>query len=162
MNFVLRIGLVLIIGVMAALYASWNTQAREYRLGDLVIDSAFAPPSIGAARAGAAYFVVRNTGAEPDRLIDVRTDISARTELHTHTHESGIMRMRKVDGGIVVGAGETVTLAPGGLHVMLMGLSSPLEAQSSFPLTLVFERSGEVTLDVTVSQGAREKAPHTH
>jgi copper(I)-binding protein len=155
-------GLMLALALFATFGAMGAARAAEFRLGDMVVQSAFAPQSIGAARAGAAYFVIRNQGDAPDRLIGAHTDLSARTELHMHIHENGIMRMREVEGGIVIGAGQTVTLAPGGLHVMLMGLSSPLQAQTSFPLTLTFEKAGNLTIEVMVSDGKRDTAPHTH
>jgi copper(I)-binding protein len=59
------------------------------------------------------------------------------------------MRMREA-GPLEVPANGKLTLAPGGLHIMLMGLKKPLAAGSSFPLTLQFEKAGEVKVEVQV------------
>jgi copper(I)-binding protein len=80
-------------------------------------------------------------------------------ELHTHVMDGTIMRMRKVDAIDVTG-GSTTELKPGGLHVMLIGLKAPLKAGEKFPLTLKFERAGEVKLDVEVRGTAAGKPMH--
>jgi periplasmic copper chaperone A len=61
----------------------------------------------------------------------------------------GQMAMRQVDG-IEVPAGSTVTLGPGGLHIMLLDLAQPLPTGSTFDLTLDFEKAGEQTVEVSV------------
>jgi copper(I)-binding protein len=102
------------------------------------------------AKNGAAYLAVSNAGSEADRLLGARSGVAARVELHTHANDNGVMRMRPLDGGIEVPAGGTAALAPGGDHIMLMDLKAPLAEGDSFPLTLVFERAGEITVDVKV------------
>ena len=93
---------------------------------------------------------IMNHGAA-DRLISAAAPISAKTELHTHINDNGVMRMRKIPA-IDLPAGETVTLKPGGLHVMFMGLKAPLQEGGSFPLTLTFEKAGTVTVQVSVKK----------
>jgi copper(I)-binding protein len=102
------------------------------------------PPN---AQVAGAYMTLMNHGAD-DRLIGASTDAAARVEIHNHTMENGVMRMREVEGGLSLPKGETVTLQPGGLHVMLMGLEAPLKQGETLDLTLEFE-SGE-TIDVSV------------
>ena len=112
------------------------------------------PPS---APSGAVYFSLQNPANEADRLIGVRTERAERAELHTHVHEGEIMRMQQVEAVEVPASGE-VEFKPGGYHVMLFKLSEPLAAGDRFPLTLIFENAGEVTVEVTV----REQAPEGH
>ena len=100
------------------------------------------------AQSGAAYMMLSNSGETADRLIGAASDVAAKVELHEHAHEGGVMRMRAIEGGIELPPQETVTLARGGLHVMLMGLAAPLEAGDEVDLTLTFEKAGEV--DVTL------------
>jgi copper(I)-binding protein len=64
--------------------------------------------------------------------------------------EDGVAKMREVEGGIPVPAGESVTLEPGGLHVMLMGLSKPLAEGETAPLTLRFESGAEIAVDAPI------------
>ncbi|MBD0274830.1 MAG: copper chaperone PCu(A)C, partial [Acetobacteraceae bacterium] len=73
-----------------------------------------------------------------------------------------VMRMRAVEV-IEVPAGQTVTLRPGGLHLMLIGLALPLREGETVPVTLRFERAGVVPVELSVqAAGAREPAPHRH
>ena len=105
---------------------------------------------------GAAYFVAANEGGKDARIVEGRSPIAKRVELHTHTMEDGVARMSRIEGGIVVPAGGSVTLAPGGIHVMLMNLNEPLAAGKVFPLTLTFEDGS--TMDVEVRVLSAEEA----
>ena len=71
--------------------------------------------------------------------------------LHETTNEGGVMRMRHVHGGIEVAPNATLTLAPAGYHIMLMKLKAPLTKGQTFPVTLVFEKAGEIETPVTVN-----------
>ena len=137
-----------------------------YRLGDLVIEGPFSRASAGPGRAGAAYMAITNTGDADDRLIAAVTEVSTVVELHTHSMDAqGVMRMREVEGGIPIPAGETVTLQPGGLHVMLMGLETRLTDGETDPLTLEFEQAGRIEVLVSiggVAAGAPPAAGHDH
>ena len=136
--------------------------AESARIGDIHIDAAWARASIGAAKAGAAYLTLVNHGSEADRLIAVETKVAKRSALHTHKMEEGVMKMRPVEA-IEIDPGSPTLLAPGGLHIMLMGLEAPLEKGKHFPLKLVFERAGAVDVMVEVLEPtAMEPAPHMH
>ncbi len=124
---------------------------------EISIEAPFARATPGLVKNGAAYLTITNNGSA-DRLLGAESSVSARTELHTHIKQDGVMRMRHVDA-IEVPAGETVMLAPGGDHVMLMGLKAPLKKGQSFELTLVFEKAGRVPVTVDVA-GVGAKAPH--
>ncbi|MDH3472584.1 MAG: copper chaperone PCu(A)C [Rhodospirillales bacterium] len=118
--------------------------------GELAVTGAWARASLGTAKSGAVYLTVENRGAAADRLIAAETPAASRAALHTHIMEEGVMKMRPVEGGIEIPAGGSAVLAPGGLHVMLMGLAAPLEEGARFPLTLTFEQAGPVTVEVLV------------
>ncbi len=122
-----------------------NAQALE-------IKDAWARASAGMARAGGAFMVIDNTGGEADRVLSASAPVSPITELHTHIKDGEVMRMRQVPE-IEVPADGTVMLQPGGLHVMFMQLPEPLKEGDTFPVTLTFEKAGDVVVDVTV-QGA--------
>lgn len=129
-------------------------EMAAWSLGDLTIDTVFSRATV--ARSGGAFLVIENLGDTADRLIAAHTEVAARTELHEMTVENDVMRMHEVEGGIEVPAHGTATLAPGGLHVMMMGLSGPLEQGQTFDLTLTFEQAGEITLTVPVMAPAAD------
>jgi periplasmic copper chaperone A len=86
-----------------------------------------------------------------DVLIGADSDIAERLELHTHIQTSdGVMRMVEIEGGIPIAADETVLLERGGLHVMLLGLTRPLEQGDTFTVRLIFETSDPVEIEVPV------------
>lgn len=103
------------------------------------------------AMAGAAFMKIVNSGDEADQLIAAYSDISKMVELHTHIEaEGGVMQMRKVEGGFAIPAGETHMLMRGADHVMFMGLNAPMEHGKLITVTLVFEKAGEITLEIPV------------
>lgn len=101
------------------------------------------------AHAGAAYLTLENTGDAGDKLVSASSPAAGRVELHTHIQDGNVMRMRPVQS-IEVGPHAKVTLKPGGLHLMMLDLKGPLEKGASFPLTLRFEKAGEVTVEVAI------------
>lgn len=143
------------LAVLAALALPVAVQAHDYKLGDLTIEHPWAPASIGAAKAGAAYMKVVNEGQTSDLLIAVASPAAEHAKLHTHLVEGGVAKMRPV-AAVEINPGEPAILRPGGLHVMLMGLKAPLKEGDMFPLTLTFERAGTVTVQVIV------QAPDDH
>jgi copper(I)-binding protein len=130
-------------------------EATSTRAGDLVIEAPWTRAA-GANGNGAGFMRITNR----DRLVSAATDAARVIELHTHIHDGGVMRMRPVPD-IPIPAGATVTLQPGGLHVMLIGLTAPLAQGGRVPLTLRFARAGEVrvVLDVQAA-GARGMGGH--
>ncbi len=112
---------------------------------------------------GGVFLTLRNAGAQPDKLVSVNSPVCKSAELHTTIKDGDVMRMRPVPS-IDVPAGGSAELRPGGLHVMLIGLSQPLVQGSKIPLSLTFERAGTVTVEVVVEAAgaARPAAQHAH
>ena len=134
---------VLLLGSAFAVHAF----AAEVKVGDLTIVEAWARAT--PVKTGAAYISVRNDGDTADRLTGVSSDVAQMTHLHQSKEENGVMQMRPVDG-IDLPPHATVTLKPGGNHVMLMGLANSLKAGDTFPLALTFEKAGATTVTVEV------------
>ena len=135
--------------VLAFTLSAGFVQAEPVRQGDLEVDAAWARASIGTSRPGAAYFTVRNLGDEADRLTGLSSPVSAMPMLHETTLSEGVSRMAHVEAAEIPAGGE-LTLEPGGMHVMLMELTTPLKEGATFPLTLTFESGGEITVEVPV------------
>ena len=98
---------------------------------------------------GAVYFDVRVTGAG-DALVAASAEIAEDAQLHEIATVDGSAMMREVAGGIPIAPGGSVSLRPGGYHVMLLGVAEVPAPGETFALTLEFERAGRVTVDVAV------------
>lgn len=123
----------------------------------IAVHDAYARSSTPTSPSGAAFMVIENTGDADDRLVSAASDVAARVELHTHKENAdGVMQMMEVEEGFVIPAGGKHMLQRGGDHVMFMGLKAPLEQGATVPVTLTFEKAGEVSIEVPVDL---ERAP---
>ncbi|WP_297618672.1 copper chaperone PCu(A)C [uncultured Roseicyclus sp.] len=112
---------------------------------------AYARAASAMAVSGAAFMAVTNPTRTDDRILAVRSDVADRIELHTHLQTAeGVMRMVKLDDGIALPAGQTVLLERGGLHIMFLGLTRPLNHGDAIELTLEFEHAEPLTVSVPV------------
>ena len=116
------------------------------------IDGAWARPTAGGAKNGAAYMTIEDTGS-PDKLLGASTPVAETVEVHETIHDNGVMKMRPT-GSLPLEAGNPVAMVPGGRHIMLMGLKAPLKVGDTFPMTLRFEHAAPITVTVTVEQPA--------
>jgi len=150
---------VLLTSALALPFLIQTAAARDYALGDIVIGRPWsrAAPAGGT---GAGFMTLRSSGPA-DRLLGASSPVARVAEMHTHIRDGDVMRMRPV-AEIPIAPGQTVTLAPGGLHIMLIGLTGPLAIGSRVPLTLRFERAGEVTVQLTVERAGAATGGHTH
>jgi periplasmic copper chaperone A len=139
--------------VFAALTAGLFTtvsRAEDVKAGDLVISQPWTRATPGGAKTGGGFLTIENKGTAPDKLIGASADGAGKIEVHEMVMNEGVMKMRPVEGGLAIDPGKTVKLAPGGLHLMMMDLKSPLKQGDKMPVTLEFEKAGKVavTLDV--------------
>jgi copper(I)-binding protein len=132
--------------------------AEEARAGDLVITQAWSRATPGGAKIAGGYLTIENKGSAADRLIGGTMDVAARVEVHEMSMNNGVMTMRQLDKGLAIEPGKTVKFAPGGYHLMLMDLKSPLKQGDKVPVTLEFEKAGKVTLSFEV-QGVGAQGP---
>lgn len=130
-------------------------------LGDLEISNGFARATLPKAPVGGGFVTIVNKGAEDDTLVSAVSDVAGEVQLHNMRVENDVMKMYEMEGGIPIPAGETVTLAPGGLHIMFMQLKQQLAEGSKVKVTLTFEKAGsiDVMLDVR-SVGAKGSMNH--
>ena len=104
----------------------------------------------------AIYAHITNNTGEDDVLtgVQVGEDIAARTEVHEMIQQGSNMVMQQIEGGLQIANGDEATLEPGGYHVMVMNVASQLEVGQTFPATFVFEKAGEVQVQVEVRDAA--------
>ncbi len=138
-----------IIGVTLAL-AALSAVAHSFKLGEIDIGHPYARPTREGQMVGAGYLKLANKGPV-DRLVSATSPAAGSVEIHSMSMEGDVMKMRQVDA-IELATGQTVELKPGGYHLMLMGLKAPLKVGEKFPLTLKFEKSGEVVVTVNVEE----------
>jgi copper(I)-binding protein len=133
--------------ILAALLAPAFANA----LAQVVVKDAWVRATVPQQKATGAFMQL--TASEKTRLVEVRAPIGATAELHEMSLDNDVMRMRQVPG-IDLPAGASVSLKPGGYHIMLLGLSAPLAAGQVVPITLVFESAKKqrstVLVDATV------------
>ena len=150
---------------VAGLASADETKGRGYgsmampKVGSLVVERAWARASV--AKNGAAYVTIRNDGKAMDRLVAASSPIAKKVELHTHTMDNGVMRMREIEA-VEVHPGAPAVLQPGGNHIMLIGLNRKLTRGDSFPMTLRFAKAGEVTVTVSVMAIAAKGMDRKH
>jgi copper(I)-binding protein len=144
-------------GFLAASVAAVPAAAAE---GALDVSRAWTP-ALGQARVDAPiYMTVTNHGDAPDSLVRVRcpADLADATEKHATDRGEGGTAMREVKS-LAVPAGGTVTLAPGGSHLMLLNVREPLREGQTFRCSLVFQRAGTIPVEVRVAPDGAKEAP---
>ena len=136
--------------------------ADDYKLGQLEISQPWARATAPTAPAGGGFLTITNRGTATDRLIAVRTPVAEQAQIHEMKMDGSVMRMRELERGLEIPAGATLTLAPGGFHLMLMGLKKPLTKDTRVPLTLVFEKAGTIDVELAIeAMGATSRAHGT-
>ncbi len=146
--------------------SAFATTAAFAQSTSIQIEQPFSRATPGGAKVGGGYLTIVNKGSAADKLVAASSPASERVEIHEMKMEGGVMKMQEVAGGLAVDAGKSVALAPGGYHLMLMGLKAPLKEGDKVPVTLTFEKAGKVdaTLDVRGigGQTAPKMAPMNH
>lgn len=132
-------------GVVLAVDVSADTVQE----GDITIETAWARASIGTMRPAAAYLTIKSSGNNSDVLLNIKTEVAGVAEVHKTTMKDGVSKMGPV-GPLPINAGDRITFAPGGLHIMMMMLKKPLKKGETFPMTLIFEKAGQVNITVPI------------
>ncbi len=127
-------------------------------LGALEITGGFTRATLPNAPVGGGFLTITNTGAEADRLVSASAAIAKETQIHEMAMEGDVMKMRQLKDGVELPAGESVTLEPGGMHLMFMGLNGAIKQADMVPVTLTFEKAGTITPELPAA-GTAADAP---
>ena len=138
----------LVVGALLALSLPAIAQVK--------VEGAWARPTVPGQQGGGGFLTI--TSSAGDRLVGGSTPAAQRFELHTMAMKGDVMEMRQIDV-VDLPAGKTVELKPGGLHVMFIGLTQPLALGSKVPVTLKFEKAGELKVDFEVVSRPLQPAP---
>lgn len=153
--------------VLAAPMAPSAAQAADYALGQITVRQPWSRPA-QAGMNGVGFMTIANAGKTPVTLKRVESPAAAKVELHQSAMAGGVMTMRRQDHGIAVPAGGQIALAPGGYHVMLLGLKQAQTVGQKVPVTLIFSDGRKLALDLAVqlappvAGGVPAPAGHRH
>jgi copper(I)-binding protein len=136
---------------------------QTFAAGDITVSGGFTRATLANAQVGAGYMTITNAGSAPDRLLSAVSETTPTVEIHNMQTKDGMMTMAEVEGGLEVPAGGTVTLAPGGYHIMFIGPRAPFKEGECVALTLSFEKAGELPVQLNVGGVGASAAPeHDH
>jgi copper(I)-binding protein len=153
----------LVAGGVLSVLAACGAGAGTADVATISVDGAWARASAPGQTLGAVYFEIEAEDDDTLMSLSVPDSVAAGVEIHetvvdeasvTSSATSGMeqMTMRRLDGGLELPAGETVSIRPGGHHVMLVDLTGPLLEGQSFDMTLEFERADPLTVAVAVAE----------
>jgi periplasmic copper chaperone A len=144
----------------AALIVAASTAAcAQATKTSIVVEDPYARATPAGALSGAVYMTLDNKTTAADRLISASSNVAAQVQIHEMSMVNSVMQMRQLTNGLPVPAGESVTLKPGGYHVMLIGLKKQLTAGETIPLTLTFEKAGNISVTVPIkAMGSMENS----
>ncbi len=147
---------------LASIFFATSTFGGDAIIGDLKIKHAWTrvPPGVSTATAG--YLTIYNNGDEPDTLIGSTTKVAKKLAIHEMKLTDGVMKMRPVENGIPIPPNSLIELKPGGFHLMFTNLTKPLNEGQSVPVSLIFEKAGEVTVMFNVAKVGATKVPINH
>ncbi|MBD8877884.1 copper chaperone PCu(A)C [Roseibium polysiphoniae] len=131
---------------------SVSAQAQDYKLGDLTIDHPWTRATPPKAAAAGGFVEIHNSGSEADRLVSASSPAAGRTEIHEMAVNDGVMTMRQLENGLEIPANGTAVLKPGSFHIMFMKLNAPITKGQKVPVTLTFEKAGEITVELTAEK----------
>lgn len=127
------------------------TNAAAAHAHDVTVSNGWVRPAAEGRTMTAGYFTISNTGVSADTLLSASSPDAKAVEIHeSATDENGVSRMRPVEH-VEIAPGETLSFAPGGYHLMIMGLTAPIQDGDTFPVTLTFEKAGAVSVDLRAS-----------
>ncbi|MBU1304386.1 MAG: copper uptake system-associated protein [Alphaproteobacteria bacterium] len=137
-------------------------QDGEVHLGNLTISAPFSRATLPNAPVGGGFLSIENTGTDADRLVSASSPAAGAVQIHEMAMQGDVMKMRELGEGLEIPAGQTVVLAPGGFHLMFMGLKQAFVEGETVPVTLVFEKAGTVDVELSVQGVAADGAAMNH
>jgi copper(I)-binding protein len=146
---------------LCGLFPSFEPVAADPATSTVTVTKAWIRATPKGAKVAGGYATITNTGKEPDRLVSASLPTAPEGQIHSMTMDHGIMHMARLDDGLAIAPGATVTLAPGGFHVMFIDPTAPLKEGETVQGTLTFAKAGAIPVTFTVAGMAAKTAPGT-
>lgn len=124
--------------------------AQTVTAGDIEISNPHARAMVPGAKVGGGYLSITNKGKADDKLVGIISTRAKSSEIHQMSVNNGVMTMRPVADGLVIPAGQTIDLKPGGYHVMFTDVAEPFKQGETVKATLTFEKAGKVDVEFAV------------
>ena len=148
---------ILLTNMSVAIFA----QAEDIMAGDLMLHDLWMKATIGNKPVTGGYLTIHNHGDFDDRLIGVEAAFAGKSEIHQMNMVNDVMQMRPLIDGLALPAGEHVMLEPGGYHLMIMELKEPITAETSYSVTLIFDKAGRVPVTL-LARDLKDAHSHSH
>ena len=136
--------------IVSLAFGTIPAHATDYDVGSIHITQPWSRATPKGATTAAGFMTITNKGTTSDQVNCVSSDASQQCQIHSMTMEGGVMKMRPVEGGLEIKPGQTITLKPGGFHVMFVDLKHPLEQGKTVKATLKFDNAGTVDVEYPV------------
>lgn len=150
------LSMLLAFSMISPLFAGSHGGANPIKVEDAYVRAV--PPG---SKASASFMKITNKDKVDHSLVVAESGVATNVELHTHIHKDGMMMMRQVKK-IDLPAGKTVELKPGGLHVMLIGLTKQIKPGDQVNLTLIYENGKKTRLTAPVKKIGGGHMNHKH
>jgi copper(I)-binding protein len=148
---VLYTALIALVAVSGAQAVASPAEGNAIVRDQLSVRGAWVAEALPGQSMTAAYMTISNEGDVDEELVSVESEIAEKLEIHEMVQQGEMMRMRKVDS-IVIGPGEEMALEPGGLHIMLIGLTREIKEGDTVELNLIFESGATLTVSAPVKK----------
>lgn len=130
--------------------------------GQLRVEQAWSRATPPGIERGAGYMTLHNGGHQARTLVGAHADWAQQIQIHESRESDGQMRMEALNNGLTLAPGETIELAPMGLHLMLMGLDAPLTEGDKHALTLEFANGETLDTQLEVRGPGANAGQHSH
>ncbi|HSH97339.1 MAG: copper chaperone PCu(A)C [Methylophilaceae bacterium] len=151
-----------VIIIAAVSFSATTSMAADQNDPSINVHQAWARATAPGQDVGAAYLMI--VSKKDTNLVKIDTDAAEHTQIHSMTMNNGVMKMRELES-LAIPAGTMVNLAPGGMHLMLIGLKKPLKAGEQLALTLQFKdnagKLSSVNIQAIIQAGASEPDHHS-
>ena len=156
-NDVVKLGAGLIMGLVLSVSL---LNANENSAGNYLITKPYIPATPPGSQVAAGYLQLTNNSDQIDRLLSIEVPFAKMAEIHEIIMDGDVAKMRKLGAPLALQPGAVVSLEPGSLHLMFMGITSPLVAGESRPVTLSFEKGGKYVVDFQIIDGRNKYGSH--
>lgn len=151
-----------LVSITTIVLLSFNAQAHKQGQHDIKLSHAYTFETPPNAPVAGGYITIKNTGKKDDKLLKAEASFSGEVQIHTMSMKNDVMRMEEIKDGVNIPAGETITLQPGGKHIMFMQLEKSIKADHEYKASLYFEHAGKIDVYFAAEKMTGKTHRHSH